>query len=128
MKFCKFQNLNSLIREISFPELPKYSWNLKMLSIIEKFQNWKFFWKIIEKVIRLLAVVVEKLERFWCHTYATLARLLARWHVKMRSWHAFGMLTRGHVDHGGTHGTYATWFIKLPYALWKCKCDHENYN
>ena len=30
--------------EISFLELPKYSWNLQTLSIIEKLKNPKFFW------------------------------------------------------------------------------------
>ena len=45
----------------------------------------------------------------------------------MRSWYAFGTLARGHVDHAGMHGTYGTWFSKLPYALWKCKCD-ATYN
>ena len=41
MKFCKCQNLNSLFLEINFSELPKYSRNLQMLSIIEKFKNEK---------------------------------------------------------------------------------------
>ena len=33
-----------------------------------------------------------------------LVRLLARCHVKMRSWYIFGMLAREHVDHAGTQG------------------------
>ena len=32
----------------------------------------------------------------------TMARRMARWHVKMRNWHAFGTLVRKHV------GTYTT--------------------
>ena len=39
-----------------------------------------------------LARQVEKLARL-CQV-GTLARLLARWHVKMRSWNAFGTLAR----------------------------------
>ena len=47
----KCQNLYSLFREINFLELPKYSWNLKMLTIIEKLKIEKYFrlennWKI----------------------------------------------------------------------------------
>ena len=30
----------------------------------------------------------------------------------MRSWHAFGTLARGYVDHAGMHGTYGTEFSK----------------
>ena len=51
MKFCKCQNFNSLFGEISFPKLLKYSWNLQILSIIEKFNNRKILlknsWKIV---------------------------------------------------------------------------------
>ena len=37
--------------------------------------------------------------------YGMLARLLADWHVKIRSWHAFGMLARWYT------GTKARWHI-----------------
>ena len=138
MEFCRCQNLNSLFHEISFLELPKYSWNLQMVSMIEKFKNWKILlknsWKIGPpfsrrswKIGTPLARWHDKLNSNW-HTFGTLTRLLARWQVMMRSWHVFGMLACGHVDHAGMHGTYGTRFSKLPYALWKCKCDHENYN
>ena len=45
---------------------------------------------------------VEKLAR---PSYVgTFIGLLARSHVKMRSWFIFGMLVRGNVEHAGTHG------------------------
>ena len=124
MKFCKCQNLNSLFRKLSFPELPKYSWYLQMLSIIEKFKYWKIIlknsWKIGTPFGR----------RSW-----KIDMPLAHWQAKLHNWYTFGTFARllercgalahGHRDHAGTHGTQ---FSKLPYALWKCKCDHENYN
>ena len=61
MKFCKCQNLGSLFREINFLQLLKYSRNLQMLSIIEKFKNKKSF----EKLVRLLVSEVETLARLW---------------------------------------------------------------
>ena len=33
---------------------------------------------------------------------------MARWHVKMRTWHAFGMLVRRHVNNAGTQ---ARWHV-----------------
>ena len=39
-----------------------------------------------------LACQVEKFTRL-CHT-GTLVRLLSRWHVTMRGWHAFGTFAR----------------------------------
>ena len=52
-----------------------------------------------------------------------LAPLLARWHAKLKNWHAFGenlarfwhvgTLARGHVDHTGTPSTHGTRFSKL---------------
>ena len=123
MKLCKCQNLNSLFCEISFLELPKYSWNLRMVRMIEK-----FFWRIVEKLVRLLADEVERLACLW-HVGrpswiigSPLARLLARWQVIMRSFHTFGTLARGHVDHAGMR------FSKFSNALLMCKCDHENCN
>ena len=137
MTFCKCQNLDSLFREISFLELPKYSWNLQMVRIIEKFKNWKILlknsWKIGTPFGRQNWKIGTPLARWhaklnnW-YTFGTLARLLARWQVTMKSWHTFGTLACGHVDHAGMHGMYATRFSKLSYALWKCKCNHENYN
>ena len=41
MKYGKSQNLSFLFRKKNFLELPKYFWNLQMLSIIGKFKNWK---------------------------------------------------------------------------------------
>ena len=43
MKFRKCQNLNSFFRVIIFLELSKYSWNLQMPRLIEKFKNWHPF-------------------------------------------------------------------------------------
>ena len=87
MKFCKCQNLNFLFCEISFLELPKYVWNLQMLSIIEKFKNWKIFWKIGTpfgrgswKIGLPLACWHIKLNNW--HTFGTIAHLLSRWHIK----------------------------------------------
>ena len=137
-KSCKCQNLNSLFREISFLELSKYSWNLQMLSIIEKLKNWKNFLKNSRKIGTPFGKRSWKIGspvQCWhtklnnWHTFDTLTHLLARWHVKnklARVWH-FGTLAHGHVDHAGTHSTYGMRFSKLMYPLWKCKCDHENY-
>ena len=103
MKFCKYQNLNSFFREVNFLDLPKYSWNLHVLSIIWKLKNWKILlkngWKIGTPFGR----------RGWKigTPFDTLARL---WHVY---WHAFGTLGRGHVDHDGIHGTHDRRFSKL---------------
>ena len=121
VKFCKCQNLNSFFRKISFLELPKYSWNLQMVSMIEKFKNPKILlknsWKIGTPFGRRSWKIETPLARWhaklnnW-HTFGTLARLLTHWQVIMRSWHAFGTLARGHVDHAGMHGTYGTQFSK----------------
>ena len=117
-KFGKCQNLNSLFGKINFPKLPQYSWNLQMLSIIEK-----FFWKIVEKLVRPLAGEVWhvsppnwKLARLWHDGTPSLkiGTPLARWHLKMRSWHAFGTWPHGHVDHAGADATHDTQFSQLP--------------
>ena len=48
-----------------------------------------------------------------------MAHLLVHWYVKMRSWHAFGTLTRGHVHHTGTYDTHGTRFSKLLlFCIW----------
>ena len=67
----------------------------------------KFFWKIVEKLARLLALWYARLKNW--HAFGT----LARWQVKMRSWHAFGILARGHEDQAHTHDTQDTRFSKL---------------
>ena len=108
-----------------------------MMSIIEKFKNWKILlknsWKIDTpfgkrswNIGSPLACWYTKLNNW--HTFGTLARLLTLWHIKneklARVWH-LGTLAHGHVDHAGTHGTYGTRFSKFIYVWWKCKCDHE---
>ena len=122
--------------------MPKYSWNLQMLSIIIKFKNWKVIlknsWKIgmpfgrrswnigtpygtlvcQVKKLALLFHVGTPLARWhtklknW-HGFGALACLLARWQVKMKRWHAFGTLAHGHVDHAGTNGKHDMRFSKL---------------
>ena len=89
MKFCKFQNLNSQFCEISFLELPKYSWNLKMVSMIEKFKNWK-----------------NLLKNSW-----TIGTPFGRWSWKigMPSWIIGTRLARGYVDYADMHDTYGVW-------------------
>ena len=81
VKFCKVQLLNSFFREISFPEFPKYSWNLQMLIIFEKFKHWKILlknsWKIGSSFGR------------WSWEIGT---PLTRWHAKLNNWHIFGRL------------------------------------
>ena len=92
------------------------------LKLANDEHNWKIqklFWMIVKKLARLWQVGTPN----WIN-----GKPLARWHVKMRSWDLFGMLLRGHINHAGTHRMHGMWFSKLPYALWKCKCDHENYN
>ena len=37
---------------------------------------------------------------------------MARWHLKLKNWHAVGTLARGQMDHAGTHGTHLTPFLK----------------
>ena len=111
MKFCKCQNLNSLFREIIFLELPKYSWNVQMLSIIEKFKDWKVLLKNSWKIGMHFGRRSWKIGLFWTywhiklnnwHTFGTLARLLTRWHVKneklARVWH-FGTLAHLALAH-----------------------------
>ena len=66
--------------------------------------NCYAFWQAKLKIVMpygTLAGHAEKLVRFW-HAFGTLARLLARWQVKMTSWHAFGTLARAQV------GTWTT--------------------
>ena len=81
MKFCKCQNLNSLFREISFLELPKYSWNLQMLSPIEKFKEWKI---LLKKYLKIGTTFGR-----WS---LKIGAPLASRHNKLKNWHAFGLL------------------------------------
>ena len=122
MKSCKCQNLNYLFREISFLELPKYSQNVQILTIIEKFKNWKIplknSWKIGTPFGR----------RSW-KSDTPLVRLLARWNVKMRVWQSFGTLTR----RPRWHAWYAIkqtpirfvkvlmwpWKLQLTFKIWR---------
>ena len=46
-----------------------------------------------------------------------LSRLLARWHVKMRNWHAFGTLTRGHAWHEWHAIQQTHWLLVINYLL-----------
>ena len=86
MKFCKWQNLNYLFCGLSFLELSKCSWNLKMLSIIKKLKFWKNLLKSSWKFGRRSWKIGTPLTRWhpklnnW-QTYGTLVRLLARWHI-----------------------------------------------
>ena len=100
MKFCKCQK--SLFRKINFLELDEYSRNLQMLSIIEKFKNWKMKnkWKICMPFGRqnwkvgtpfgTLTCQVEKLACWDVYWHigtkkGEVGMLLACWHV----WHAW---------------------------------------
>ena len=85
MKFCKCPNLNSLLREIKFLQLPKYSRNLPMLSIIEKFISRKILlrnsWKIGLPFGR----------RSWkigSPSWIIIMPLIS-WHTKLNNWHVF---------------------------------------
>ena len=112
MRFRKCQNLNSLFHEISFLELPKYSWNLQMVRMIKKFKNWKILlknsWKIRTSFGRWSWKIGTSLARWhaklnnW-HTFDTLARLLARWQVIMRIWHVYW--------HVGTWARRPSWHV-----------------
>ena len=94
MKFCqckkffvfvkKFLSMfkNSLFREIIFLELPKYSWNLKILSIIEKLKDWKILLKIVKKLAHIFPGEVEKIGTPLPHLHAK----LKNWHVKLKNW------------------------------------------
>ena len=95
----KCQNLNSLFREINFLQLPKYSWNLQMLAIIE------MFFEIVEKLARL-------------------ARQFEKWHVFGTLAHKNEMMAR--FWNVGTHGTR---FSKLIFKCFKntfAKNEWEN--
>ena len=119
MKFCKCQKLNSLFREINFLRLPKYSWDMQMLGIIEKLK--KHFEKYLKN---WYAFLQAKLKNWHVGTPSwKIGTPLARWHaklnnchafgmgdVKMRSWHVLDKLTRGRVNYAGTH---STWFSNL---------------
>ena len=118
----------------------------KITQIFLKFANVEHHWKIqklknslknswkictsfgcqVEKLVSPLACWHPKFNNGY--TFSTLARSLARWQIKIRSWHAFGTLAYGHIVYTDTHGKYDMRFSKLIYALWKCKCDHENCN
>ena len=81
MKFSKCQNLNS----VSWDKCSTIDQIFKKFANVK--QNWKIkkqklFWKIVEKLVSLLAGQVAKLAR--------------PSHV--------GTLALGHVDHAGTHG------------------------
>ena len=97
----KCQNLNSLFREINFLQLPKYSWNLQMLAIIEKLFLLKNSWKL-----------------------ACLARQFEKWHVFGTLAHKNEMMAR--FWNVGTHGTR---FSKLIFKCFKntfAKNEWEN--
>ena len=126
MKFYRSLNLKSLLREINFLELPKYywklhNWKIAKLAQLKNSNTEKFFRKIVEKLVHLLTSWHAKLKNWhasarclvksknW-HRFCT----LARWPVKMRSWH-IGTWASGQVDHAGTHGTRISKLL-LPYV------------
>ena len=96
MKFCqckkffvfvkKFLSMfkNSLFREIIFLELPKYSWNLKILSIIEKLKDWKILLKIVKKLAHIFAG--EKLACLLARSFAKLKKLARLCHICTLNW------------------------------------------
>ena len=112
-EILQMSNLNSLFPEISFLELPKYSWNLEMLSIIEKFKNWKTIlkksWKIgihfgrrnskIGWPLGTLVRQFETLARLWHVGTPSLiiGAPLACWHAKLSNWYTFVTLARWYV-------------------------------
>ena len=63
---------NFFVSGDKFLELPKHSWNLQMLGIIEKFRNWKIVLKTAEKLVRLLTPWYAKFKT--CYIFNTLAR------------------------------------------------------
>ena len=83
---------------------------------MNNWKNEKYFWKLVEKVVPLLAGEDEDWHPFWhvdtpCWKVGTpsarfwqvfnmSARLLAHSHID--TWET------GHVDHSGTHGTHGT--------------------
>ena len=86
--------------------------NWKIQKLIFFLKNGRRSWKI-SKHFGTLVSQVEKLIHLW--PVGTLQSLLVHWHVKMRSWHTFGKLRRGHVDHTNTDGTQETQFSKLTF-------------
>ena len=97
--------------------------NWKIQKLIFFLLNGRRSWKISTHFGTLVSQV-EKLIRLW--PVGTLESLLVHWHVKMRSWHAFGKLTRGHVDHTNTDGTQGTQFSKLTFFTNKMVSNIHN--
>ena len=109
---------------MNFLELPKYYWNLQMLSIIEKFKNWKTFlknsWKTGTSFGRRSWNIGAPFGTSW-----KIGTLLTSWQVywhigtfarkseKLARFCQVGPWAHGHVDAAGTHGTHDTRFSKL---------------
>ena len=115
-------------------------------SLRDNHEVWNFTYHFIRGMFENFACLLAR----W---HAKVKNWHAVWHAKLKSWHTVGTLApqvenltylgtfigrskwevgtrlaRGHANHAGTHDTNGTQFSMLPYALWKCKCDHENYN
>ena len=109
--FLQMSKLNSLFRDISFLELPKYSRDLQVLRIIEKFKNWKILlknsWKIGKPFGRQSWKIGTPLASW--HVYWNIGTLARKNKKLARFWHV-GRLVHGYVDHAGMHGTYGMQF------------------
>ena len=108
-----------------------------------KFANAKHNWKIQKLKKIFFREILEKLARLW-HVGMPSSKFsapLVRWHVKLkywhdfwhvstpswkidtlarkiRSWHAFGTLARGNVEHAGSYGTrFSKLGVYYPWVL-----------
>ena len=99
------------VSRLSFLELPKYSRNLQVLRIIEKFKNWKILlknsWKIGKPFGRQSWKIGTPLASW--HVYWNIGTLARKNKKLARFWHV-GRLEHGYVDHAGMHGTYGMQF------------------
>ena len=65
----------------------------------------------VQNLAHLLARWHAKLKNW--HAFGTLAHLLADWPVKTRNCYTFRTLARWYVGHTGTHGMHGNRFSKL---------------
>ena len=101
--FLKFANIN-------------YNWKIYILKNIFFKKKWLKIWHAFWQVGTPISKIDTPLEGWLWHAFG-FARLLARWQVNGKCWHAFGKFAYRHVEHAGTHGSHGTRFNKLLYLL-----------
>ena len=89
----------------------------RITQIFLKVTNVEYNWKI-QKLKNRRKIATPFGRRSWKigTPFGTLARLLAHWHVKIRSWHAFGMWAR-RPRWQEWHAIYQTLFKIIVFSL-----------